>query len=142
MQEMRLCLMQCGIVPSEMRAGEQGQRQSTPRVVCVSCVWCRVVCVWWWFVFGGGLCLVQSGGIRSESNAGEQGLVWREPSPDLCDARPFFFLFTGVTVPRRSLSLKLSDTRVYEPQIRARLGTTAHLCKDLCEAKPGRICPK
>ena len=27
-----------------------------------------------------------------------------------------------------SLSLQLSDTRVYEPQIRARLGTTAHLC--------------
>jgi len=27
------------------------------------------------------------------------------------------------------LSLQLSDTRVYEPQIRARLGTTAHLCK-------------
>ena len=36
---------------------------------------------------------------------------------------PFFF-FTLVTGPRRSLSLKLSDTRVYEPQIRARLGTT------------------
>jgi len=29
----------------------------------------------------------------------------------------------------RSLSLKLSDTRVYEPQIQARLGTTAHFCK-------------
>ena len=24
---------------------------------------------------------------------------------------------------------QLSDTRVYEPQIRARLGTTAHFCK-------------
>ena len=24
---------------------------------------------------------------------------------------------------------ELSDTKVYEPQIRARLGTTAHLCK-------------
>jgi len=33
--------------------------------------------------------------------------------------------FTLVTGPRRSLSLKLSDTNVYEPQIRARLGTTA-----------------
>ena len=41
----------------------------------------------------------------------------------------FFFFFTLVTGPIRSLSLKLSDTRVYEPQIRARLGTTAHLCK-------------
>ena len=38
----------------------------------------------------------------------------------------FFFFFTLVTGPRRSLSLKLSDTRVYGPQIRARLGTTAH----------------
>ena len=33
-----------------------------------------------------------------------------------------FFFFTLVTGPTRSLSLKLSDTRVYEPQIRARLG--------------------
>jgi len=37
------------------------------------------------------------------------------------------FFFTLVTGPRRFLSLKLSDTRVYEPQIRARLGTTAHV---------------
>jgi len=41
----------------------------------------------------------------------------------------FFFFFTLVTGPRRSLSLKLSDTRVYEPQLRARLGTTAHFCR-------------
>ena len=33
---------------------------------------------------------------------------------------PFFFFFTLVTGPRRSLSLNLSDTRVYEPPIRAR----------------------
>ena len=31
----------------------------------------------------------------------------------------FFFFFTLVTGPRRSLSLNLSDARVYEPQIRA-----------------------
>ena len=37
-----------------------------------------------------------------------------------------FFFFALVTGRRRSLSLKLSDTRVFEPQIRARLGTTAH----------------
>jgi len=30
-----------------------------------------------------------------------------------------FFFFTLVTGPRRSLRLKLSDTRVYEPQKRA-----------------------
>ena len=34
----------------------------------------------------------------------------------------FFFCFTLVTGPRRSLSLKLSETRVYEPQIRASSG--------------------
>ena len=38
-------------------------------------------------------------------------------------------VFTLVTGPRRSLSLKLSDARVHEPQIRARLGTTAHFCE-------------
>jgi len=32
--------------------------------------------------------------------------------------RYFFFFFTLVTGPRRSLSLKLSDTKVYEPQTR------------------------
>jgi len=31
----------------------------------------------------------------------------------------FFFFFTFVTGHRRSLSRKLSDTRVYEPEIRA-----------------------
>ena len=36
---------------------------------------------------------------------------------------------TLVSGPRRSLSLKLTDTRVYEPQIRARLGTTVQFCK-------------
>ena len=44
-------------------------------------------------------------------------------------ARPtlrYPFFFTLVTGPGRSLSLNLSDTQVYEPQIRARLGTTAH----------------
>ena len=40
-----------------------------------------------------------------------------------------FFFFTLVTGPRRSLSLKMSDTRVYEPQIRARLGTATHFCE-------------
>ena len=34
-----------------------------------------------------------------------------------------------VTGPSRSLSLKLSETRVYEPQIRARLGTIARFCR-------------
>jgi len=46
---------------------------------------------------------------------------------DLQDSAPTLF-FTLVTGPRRSLSLNLSDTRVYEPQIRALLGTAAHFC--------------
>ena len=36
-----------------------------------------------------------------------------------------FFFFTLVTGPRRSLSLKLSDTKVYEPQIRDFLNSDA-----------------
>ena len=39
----------------------------------------------------------------------------------------FFFFFTLVTGPRRSLSLMLSDTRVYAPEIRTRLGTQSML---------------
>ena len=39
-----------------------------------------------------------------------------------------FYLFTLVQGPR-SFSLKLSNARVYEPRIRARLGTTAHFCE-------------
>jgi len=41
----------------------------------------------------------------------------REPSPGPHAICVFFFFFILVTGPRRSLSLKLSDTRVYEPQI-------------------------
>jgi len=44
-----------------------------------------------------------------------------QPSSQRCSFSLFFILVTG---PRSSVSLKLSDTRVYEPQIRARLGTT------------------
>jgi len=45
-------------------------------------------------------------------------------------AQYFFFFFTLVTGPSRSLSLKLlSDTRVYEPHIRAHLGNTARFCE-------------
>ena len=48
----------------------------------------------------------------------------------------FFFFFTLVTGPRRSLSLKLSDTNVYEPQIRA----TVVVCK-WCSALESRTAP-
>ena len=43
----------------------------------------------------------------------------------------FFFFIALVTGPSRSLRRKLSDTRVYEPQIRARLGTTALALENL-----------
>ena len=64
--------------------------------------------------------------IRESSNLS----LTDEPSAHT-GARSFFF--TLVTGPRRSLSLKLSHTRFYEPQIRAHLGTTAH---------PGPIPPR
>ena len=48
------------------------------------------------------------------------------------------FFFTLVRGPSRSLSLNLSDTRVYEPQTRARLGTNAHLCTVFCAVSPAR----
>jgi len=51
---------------------------------------------------------------------------------------PFFFLFTFVTGPRRSLSLKLSETRVYEPPIRAGLGTITHFLVAWREKRRGR----
>ena len=59
-------------------------------------------------------------------------MTWRAPSSvsslvagDLTERCHFFFCFlTLVTGPIRSSSLKLSDARVYEPQIRAHLGTT------------------
>ena len=55
-----------------------------------------------------------------------------EPTVKRVEVRPFFF-FTLVTVPRRFLNLNLSDTRVYEPQIRARLGTTCTEGKTVAE---------
>jgi len=58
--------------------------------------------------------------IRSARQAGPSG----PPAASPTRRHPLLFVFTLVTGPRRSLSLKLSDTRVYEPQIRARLGTT------------------
>ena len=51
-------------------------------------------------------------------------------------ATVLFFFFSLVTGPRRSLRLKMSDTRVYEPQIRARLGTTAHFCEVVPQSRP------
>ena len=40
-------------------------------------------------------------------------------SDSACRTRHCFFFFTLVTGPRRSVSLKLSDTRVCEPYTRA-----------------------
>ena len=46
-------------------------------------------------------------------------ILWAAPCTRGCRSSTPFFFFTLVTGPRRSLRLKLSDTRVYEPQIRA-----------------------
>jgi len=65
---------------------------------------------------------MRASGPRSSETSSPPGLV---PTPVIIF---FLLLFTLVTGPGRSLSLKLSDTRVYEPHIRARLGTTSHFC--------------
>ena len=54
------------------------------------------------------------------------------PSPEaMRELLLLCFFFTLVTGPGKFLSLAVSDTRVYAPQIRARLGTTAQFCE--CE---------
>ena len=53
---------------------------------------------------------------------GEQSGVWRA-------LRFLFLIITLDPGPRRHLSIELSDTKVYGPEIRARLGTAAHFCK-------------
>jgi len=59
--------------------------------------------------------------------------------PTQPDTTTFFFFFTLVTGPRRSLSVKLSDTRVYEPQIRARAPFTNGKTRDTALAtQPGK----
>ena len=52
----------------------------------------------------------------------------------------FFFFCTLVTGSRRSLSRKLRDTRVNEPQIRPRLGTTAYVCEVVVLERGNRMC--
>ena len=54
----------------------------------------------------------------------------------------FFFFVTLVTGPRRSLSLKLSDTRVYEPRIPA-CGTRTNRPQTSRARRtpPSRTCP-
>jgi len=76
------------------------------------------------------------GGEVQRGHSLARGYLLRRPSlvhrlQLLPGSSAFFFLlfFTLGTGPRRSLSLKLIDTRVYAPQIRARLGTTAHFCR-------------
>jgi len=80
----------------------------------------------WWNLYGSWLNKLSNCPwvISRVADAGRvlSAVALREP------LHPFVF-FTLVTGPRRSLSLKLRDTRVYEPQIRARLGTTAHSCE-------------
>jgi len=83
---------------------------------------------------GGWGCLVQEGFeagflvfkrllVRLEA-MGQMLLALRLPR-ETGVSLPFFFFFTLVTGP----SLKLSDTRVYQPQIGTRLGTTVFHCR-------------
>ena len=72
--------------------------------------------------------------IKKKKKASLHGVTYDSKG---IDTVPFFFL-TLVTGPRRSMSLKLSDARVYEPQIRARLGTrksvaTEDMLRDIIE---------
>ena len=56
---------------------------------------------------------------NASQNRGE-----RNPRSPPCGASLLFFLLYSRTGPRRALSLKLSDTRVYEPEKRTRLGAS------------------
>jgi len=73
---------------------------------------------------------------RADRDASGEGCPWRGrvgsyfAHLEECGLEPvecrfffFFFFFTLVTGPSRSLSFTPSDTRVYEPQIRARAGS-------------------
>ena len=61
-------------------------------------------------------------------NAGA-GWVCGKVGSGVVERQPSSFFFTLVTGPRRSSSLKLSDTRVYGHQIRAHLVTTTYFYK-------------
>jgi len=89
---------------------------------------CKVRC--WRWLFGNKIPISTPGGGAAKRTTPPRD------NPEGCQTTSksegwtlLFFFFTLVTGPRRSLSLKLSGTRVYAPQIRARLGTTAHFCR-------------
>jgi len=73
--------------------------------------------------FRGGLAFSSSSKLERVSAAGASDQVGGRGLAD------FFLFFTPVSGPRGSLSLKLSDARVYGPHIRARFGTIAELCE-------------
>ena len=54
---------------------------------------------------------------------------------DGCLPQALLLLLYSRTGPRRALSLKLSDTRVYEPEKRTRLGRNRELCTLLPQAQ-------
>jgi len=57
------------------------------------------------------------------------------------EAGLFFFFFTLVTGPRRSLSLELSDTRVYEPQIQAYCSSCRRpVCSEKLPGRASSVC--
>ena len=64
--------------------------------------------------------------LDSDGEAAPDGCLVQESGSGERERHLLLLLFTLVTGPGRSVSLKLSDTRVHEPQIRARPVTTAH----------------
>jgi len=78
---------------------------------------------------GGGAAYEDRGGSAYEDRGGGESGYEHSEEEDGAQPLPEVSFFTLVTGPSGSLSLKLRDTRVYGPQIRARLGTTAHFCE-------------
>ena len=66
-----------------------------------------------------------SGGATQGYHAANKS-IWRGSGSVVPTDRPFPHLLTPIPL---IAGIKLSDTRVDELQIRARLGTTAHFCK-------------
>ena len=72
-------------------------------------------------------------------NAGA-GWVCGKVGSGVEERQPSSFFLTLVTGPRSSSSLKLSDTIVCGPQIRARLVTTTYFCKAVVLKFAGELC--
>jgi len=76
---------------------------------------------------GGPICPQAGPSVPRPAQLSRGGPIFPEAGPsDLTTLVLFFFFFTRVTGPRRSLSLKLGGTRVYEPQNTTLVGEGLH----------------